>query len=79
MSPRAAQSDLDRQIATTHRRFVKAMEERIPDLNDDTKAVYFALLSKLTEKLEAGEKPLKEIIQEMMAEAMSDVLQMLQG
>jgi hypothetical protein len=79
MSPRAAQSDLDRQIATTHRRFVKAMEERIPDLNDDTKAVYFALLSKLTDKLEAGEKPLKEIIQEMMAEAMSDVLQMLQG
>jgi hypothetical protein len=79
MSPRTSQTDLDRQIATTHRRFVKAMEERMPSLADDTKAVYFAILSKLVDKLETGDKPLKEILQEMMGEAMGDVLQLIQG
>ena len=79
MSPRAAQSDLDRQIATTHRRFVKAMDERMPDLAVETKEAYFALLTKLTDKLETPEKPLKEIVQEMMAEAMGEVLHLIQG
>ena len=79
MSPRAAQSDLDRQIAATHKRFVKAMEERMDALPTDTKDAYFAILTKLVTKLETTEKPLKEIMQEMMAEAMSEVLQMIQS
>jgi hypothetical protein len=79
MSPRAPQSDLDRQITGSHKRFVKAMEERLSDMSGDTKEAYFVILTKLVTKLEAPERPLKEILQEMMAEAMSEVLQMIQA
>ena len=79
MSPRAAQSDLDRQIASTHKRFVKAMDERLGTMSDETKETYFVILTKLVAKLEDAEKPLKDIMQEMMAEAMSEVLQMIQA
>jgi hypothetical protein len=78
MNPRAPQTDLERQIAATHKRFVKAMEERTGTMSDETKEAYFAILSKLVVKLETAEKPLKEIMQEMMAEAMAEVLQMIQ-
>jgi hypothetical protein len=79
MSPRAAQSDVDRQIAASHKRFVKAMEERMADMSDDTKDAYFVILTKLVTKLETNEKPLKDVMQEMMAEAMTEVLQMIQA
>lgn len=79
MSPRAAQSDLDRQIAACHKRFVKAMEERMAEMSPETKEAYFVILTKLVTKLETNDKPLKEIMQEMMAEAMSEVLQMIQA
>jgi len=79
MSSRATQSDLDRQIVGSHKRFVKAMEERMGDMSSDTKEAYFVILTKLVTKLEAPEKPMKEIMQEMMAEAMSEVLQMIQA
>ena len=79
MSTRPPQTDLERQIAATHKRFVKAMEERVTTMSDETKEAYFAILSKLVAKLETAEKPLKEIMQEMMAEAMSEVLQMIQA
>lgn len=78
MSPRA-QSDTDRQIASAHRRFVKAMEARTGTMDDATKETYFAIVSKLVDKLETPDKPLREIMQEMMAEALSEVLQMMQG
>lgn len=78
MSPRAPQGDLERQIAASHKRFVKAMEERMGDMSAETKEAYFVVLTKLVTKLETPEKPLKEIMQEMMAEAMSEVLQMIQ-
>ena len=77
MSPRA-QTELERQIAASHKRFVKAMEERTASMSDETKEAYFAILSKLVIKLETVEKPMKEIMQEMMAEAMTEVLQMIQ-
>ncbi len=77
MSSRAAQSDLDRQIASSHKRFVKAMDERLGGMSADTKEAYFVILTKLVTKLEDADKPLKEILQEMMAEAMSEVLQMI--
>lgn len=79
MSSRAPQSDLDRQIASSHKRFVKAMDERLGSMSDETKEAYFVILTKLVTKLETAEKPLKEIMQEMMAEAMSEVLQMIQA
>ena len=78
MSPRA-QTELDRQIAASHKRFVKAMEERTASMSDETKETYFAILSKLVGKLETEDKPLKDILQEMMAEAMTEVLQMIQS
>jgi ABC-type Zn uptake system ZnuABC Zn-binding protein ZnuA len=79
MSPRAAQSDLDRQVAATHKRFVKAMDDRLGAMSPETKDAYFVILTKLVTKLETEEKPLKEIMQEMVAEAMTEVLQMIQA
>lgn len=71
--------DLDRLIAATHKRFVKAMDARVPDLSPEMKETYFSVLSKLVDKLETDEKPLREVAQEMMTEAMHEVLQMVQG
>ena len=79
MQERAVQKDLDRQIAATHRRLVKAMDARLPSLTPETKERYFAVLSMLVEKLETSEKGLKEVLQEMMFEAGSVILQELQG
>jgi hypothetical protein len=45
----------------------------------ETKERYFALLSKLTGKLEDGGKSLREIMQEMMADAASVILQEMQS
>ena len=55
------------------------MEDRLGTMSPETKDAYFVILTKLVEKLENDEKPLKEIMQEMMAEAMTEVLQMIQG
>ena len=79
MSPRTAPSDSERQIAATHKRFVKAMEDRMADLAPDTRDAYFVILTKLVDKLETPEKPLKDIMQEMMAEAMTEVLHIIQA
>ena len=80
MSGRAVQNDLDRQIVATHRRFVKAMDGRLADMNPDTKERYFAVLSVLVAKLEETDKPLKEVMQEMVSEAGHMILQeMTQG
>jgi hypothetical protein len=79
MQERALDKDLDRQIAATHRRFVKAMDGRLGSLSADTKERYFAVLSMLVAKLETDEKPMREIMQEMVTEAASVILQELQG
>ena len=79
MQERAVQKDLDRQIAATHRRFVKAMDARVPTLSGDTKERYFAILSMLVGKLETSDKGLKDILQEMMFDAGSVILQEMQG
>jgi hypothetical protein len=79
MSTRPPQTDVERQIAATHKRFVKAMDERVATMSDETREAYFAILAKLVAKLETPEKPLKEILQEMMAEAMAEVLHMIQA
>ena len=79
MDERALQKDLDRQIVATHRRFVKAMDGRLGSMSVDTKERYFAVLSTLVEKLETGGKPMREIMQEMMAEAATLILQEMQS
>lgn len=66
---------LDSDISVAHRRFMTAMEHRLPALNIETKERYFAILSSLVSKLETAEKPLREILQEMMAEAASYIFQ----
>jgi hypothetical protein len=80
MSGRALQNDLDRQIVATHRRFVKAMDGRLAHMGADTKERYFAVLSVLVAKLEDVDKPLREVMQEMVSEAGHMILQeMTQG
>ncbi len=79
MDERALEKDLDRQIVATHRRFVKAMDARLGSMSADTKERYFAVLSTLVAKLETAEKPMREIMQEMVAEAAGVILQEMQG
>jgi len=79
MNERALHKDLDRQIVTTHRRFVKAMEARLPSMAFGSKERYFAVLSALAGKLETADKPLREIMNEMMSDAMTLILQEMQS
>jgi len=66
---------LDRDIFAVHERFVVAMRSRLPGMNVQTKERYFAVLSALVSKLEAPDKNLHAILQEMMAEAGAIILQ----
>ena len=61
--------DLEEQIRMTHDRFVIAMNDRLPAMTLEQKERYFAVLSGLVGRLEDAEKPLKTVLQEMMAEA----------
>ena len=60
---------LDKDIALVHKRFVKAMELRLPGIPQESKERYFAVLSALAGKLETPDKPLREILTELMVEA----------
>jgi len=74
MSSRATHlldKNFDRQIGTTHRRLVKAMDGRVGAMGLEIKEHYFAMLSTLVAKLEDPAKSLREIAQEMIAEAAS--------
>ena len=79
MSQRTLDKDLDRQIVTTHRRFVKAMDGRLADMSVDSKERYFGVLASLVEKLETNGKPMRDIMREMVAEAGSVILLEMQG
>jgi len=59
----------DREICDLHRRYVAAMEDRLPAISDETKGQYSMVLKTLTEKLEIPGKPLSEIISEAMGDA----------
>ncbi|MEO8601267.1 MAG: hypothetical protein ABI629_01690 [bacterium] len=60
---------LDSDIVITHQRFVSAMEARLPGLELASKERYFAVLTILVGKLESGEKSMRDVLVEMMAEA----------
>jgi hypothetical protein len=67
--------DLDNQLRMTHDRFVTAMNSRLPGMPLEQKERYFAVLSALVGKLETPNKQLRDVLQEMMAEAASYVFQ----
>lgn len=77
--PQPPAADVDRQIRETHERFVRAMNGRLGTMAADSKERYFALLSKLTASLEESGKSLREVMQDLMPDAMSIVLQEMQG
>ncbi len=60
---------LEGDIKIAHERFVRAMEARLPTLELASKERYFAVLTMLVAKLEAQEKPMRQVLGEMMAEA----------
>jgi hypothetical protein len=63
------EQDLENQIRMTHERFVVAMDTRVPAMTLEQKERYFAVLSGLVNRLEDAAKPMKTVLQEMMAEA----------
>jgi hypothetical protein len=69
MSDDLLSKGLDSDISTVHERFAAAMQSRLPKMNLETKERYFAVLSSLVNKLETPDKELRQILQEMMAEA----------
>lgn len=71
--------DLEGQLRMTHDRFVAAMNARLPAMTLEQKERYFAVLSVLVGKLEMRDKPLREILQEMMAEAAAHIFQEMGG
>jgi hypothetical protein len=79
MQPRPLQKELDRQIIATHRRFTKAMDGRLGTMSHESKERYFAVLSALVGKLESIEKPIRDVIHEMVPEAAGFILQEMQG
>ncbi len=66
---------LDGDIAAVHRRFLIAMEQRLPAMSLETKERYFVVLSSLVGKLESDAKTLREVLREMMAEAAAYIFQ----
>jgi hypothetical protein len=79
MDQRALHKDLDRQIIVMLNRLGKAMKGRLPNMSFETKERYFVLLSALVAKLEASDKSMRDIMQEMMPKAMELILHEMQG
>lgn len=77
MSDELISKGLDMDIAATHERFIEAMQERLPSMPLESKERYFALLSNLVSKLENPDKPMRDILEEMMLEAGQIILQEL--
>src|SRR5262249_48252168 len=76
--PQAA-ADFDRLIRETHDRFVRAMNARLDTMDADTTERYFRLLSKLRASHGQPGKTPRDVRQELMPDAMSIVLQEMQG
>lgn len=66
--------DLERQLQTTHQRFIAAMSDRVPAMPLEQKEQYFAVLSSLVTKLEDRAKPLQMVLHEIVAEAAPYIL-----
>jgi len=71
------EQDLDKQILATQQRFQKAMKERLTSMTLETKERYFAVLSLLVSKLEDSQKPLRDVLQDVVIESASYIAQEL--
>jgi hypothetical protein len=69
--------DLDKQIIATQHRFQKAMKARLARMPLTTKERYFAVLSLLVAKLEDPDKPLREVLQDVVIESAPYIAQEL--
>lgn len=70
----------DKQIHDAHRRFLMVMEEqRLVTMNEQTKSSYLAILTSVTDKLEAPGKPLSEVVRDVMVEAAPFLFQTMQS
>ena len=63
------EKDLEKQIIATQKRFQKAMQARLAYMNLPSKERYFAVLSLLVTKLEDVEKPLRDVLQDVLIES----------
>ena len=73
--PEAIREQLGRDIEACHERFVAAMARRLPQMPLDERERYFALLSPLVGRLEETTKPLKQVFQETVTEALPILMQ----
>jgi hypothetical protein len=71
--------DLDTHITSTHKRFQKAMQARLPTMQLESKERYFAVLSVMVAQLEDLEKPLRDVLQDVMMEAAPHIAQEISG
>ncbi len=71
--------DLDKQIIATQKRFQKAMKARLARMSLETKERYFAVLSVLVAKLEDPDKPLREVLRDVVIESAPYIAQELSG
>ena len=71
------EQDLDKQILATQQRFQKVMKERLATMTLETKERYFAVLSLLVSKLEDSQKPLREVLQDVIIESATYIAQEL--
>ena len=69
--------DLDKQIVATQKRFQKAMKARLAHMRLESKERYFAVLSSLVMKLEEPDKPLRDVLQEVVIESAPYIAQEL--
>ena len=73
------EQDLEKQILATQQRFQAAMKTRLTNMSLDSKERYFAVLSLLVAKLEIIDKPLREVLQEVLIESAPYIAQELTG
>jgi hypothetical protein len=71
--------DLDKQIIAAQRRFQTAMKARLARMSLDSKERYFAVLSILVTKLEDPNRPLREVLQDVLIESAPYIAQELSG
>ena len=69
--------DLDKQIVMAQNRFQKAMTARLTRMSLESKERYFAVLSSLVAKLEDPDKPLREVLQDVVIESAPYIAQEL--
>lgn len=71
----AISRDFDRQIHETHDRFAAAMAARLPGMDLPQKERYFVVLSTLVGKLEDPARPMRQVLQECVAEVLPLVME----